>query len=134
VRLGEVLHEFADLAAVGICSNDAAGYPDDAPERLSEQARRAGWRFSYLVDTSQEVGRAFEAACTPDFFLYDADGRLACRGAFDASTPGNGIPVTGDLLSAAIRHVLAKESVPEPHRPSMGCSIKWRVGTGSNSA
>ena len=126
-RLGEVLHEFANLLAVGICSNDAGGYPDDAPERLTEQALRADWRFPYLVDTSQEVGRSFRAACTPDFFLYDAHGRLAYRGAFDASTPGNGIPVTGDLLSAAIRRVLAHEPVPEPHRPSMGCSIKWRA-------
>jgi len=126
-RLGEVLHEFADLPAVGICSNDTVGYPDDAPERLAEQTRRADWRFPYLVDTSQEVGRSFRAACTPDFFLYDADCRLAYRGAFDASTPGNRIPVTGDLLSAAIRQVLAHAPVPEPHRPSMGCSIKWRT-------
>ena len=126
-RLGEVLHEFADLPAVGICSNDAVGYPDDAPERLAEQARRADWRFPYLVDTTQEVGRLFGAACTPDFFLYDANGRLAYRGAFDVSTPGNRVPVTGDLLTAAIRHVLALEPVPEPHRPSMGCSIKWRA-------
>lgn len=126
-RLGEVLHQFADLQAVGICSNDAVGYPDDAPEKLSDQARRAGWRFPYLVDLTQEVGREFGAACTPDFFLYDADGRLAYRGAFDDSTPGNRVPVTGDLLAAAIRHALAREAVPEPHRPSMGCSIKWRA-------
>lgn len=126
-RLGEVLNEFADLPAVGICSNDAVGYPDDAPVRLAEQARRADWRFPYLVDTTQEVGRSFGAACTPDFFLYDADGRLTYRGAFDGSTPGNPAPVTGDLLAAAVRHALAHESVPEPHRPSMGCSIKWRA-------
>jgi peroxiredoxin len=125
-RLGEVLHEFADLPAVGICSNDAVGYPDDAPEWLAEQALRADWRFPYLVDTTQDVGRSFGAACTPDFFLYDAHCRLAYRGAFDGSTPGNSVPVTGDLLTAAIRHVLAQEPVPEPHRPSMGCSIKWR--------
>jgi thiol-disulfide isomerase/thioredoxin len=126
-RLGEVLEEYADLQVVGICSNDAVGYPDDAPEKLAEQARRAGWRFPYLVDVTQEVGRSFGAACTPDFFLYDAGGRLAYRGAFDDSTPGNRRPVTGDLLAAAIRHALADEAVPEPHRPSMGCSIKWRA-------
>ena len=125
-RLGEVVREHAGLRAVGICSNDPVGYPDDAPDRLAEQARRADWRFPYLVDTSQDVGRSFVAACTPDFFLYDAGGRLAYRGAFDTSTPGNGVPVTGDLLSAAIAHVLAHEPVPEPHRPSMGCSVKWR--------
>lgn len=86
----------------------------------------AGWTFPYLVDETQEVGRAFRAACTPDFFLYDASGRLAYRGAMDASTPGNGVPVTGELLDAAIRGVLRGQPVPEPHRPSMGCSIKWR--------
>jgi hypothetical protein len=79
------------------------------------------------VDADQTVGRAFAAACTPDFFLYDTQRRLAYRGAFDESTPGNGKPVTGALLSDAISHVLAGESVPEPHRPNMGCSIKWRV-------
>ncbi len=125
-RLGQVLHEFADLPAVGICCNDSDAYPDDAPERLAEQARRADWRFPYLVDRTQDVGRSFRAACTPDFFVYDAQGQLAYRGAFDASTPGNQVPVTGDLLTTAIRHLVAHEPVPEPHQPSMGCSIKWR--------
>lgn len=125
-RLGEVLHEYADLPSVAICANDTEAYPADAPERLAEQVERAGWHFPYLLDASQDVARAFRAACTPDLFLYDAAGRLAYRGAFDASTPGNGTPVTGDLLEAAIRHVLAHEPVPEPHRPSMGCAVKWR--------
>lgn len=124
--LGEILARQPDLAVVGICSNDTADYPDDARPGLAEQAARAGWVFPYLVDESQEVGRAFGAACTPDFFLYDAAGRLAYRGAMDASTPGNGVPVTGELLADAIARVLADEPVPEPHRPSMGCSIKWR--------
>lgn len=79
------------------------------------------------IDAAQEVGRAFRAACTPDFFLYDADLTLAYRGAFDESTPGNGKPVTGNDLRAAIESVLAGTPVPEPHRPSMGCSIKWRT-------
>jgi peroxiredoxin len=122
----ELLQRRPDLLVVGICTNDADAYPDDAPARLSEQAARAGWRFPYLVDESQEVGRTFGAACTPDFFLYDADGCLAYRGAMDGSTPGNGMPVTGDLLDEAIALVLAGKPVPEPHRPSMGCSIKWR--------
>jgi peroxiredoxin len=125
-RLAELLRRYPDLPAVGICSNDAAAYPDDAPAGLAEQATRAGWEFPYLVDESQEVGRTFGAACTPDFFLYDAEGRLAYRGAMDASTPGNNLPVTGELLDDAIRRVLAGHVVPEPHRPSMGCSIKWR--------
>jgi peroxiredoxin len=124
--LGRVLARYPDLSAVGICSNDAASYPDDAPPRLAEQAARAGWTFDYLVDDDQAVARAFQAACTPDFFLYDADRRLAYRGAFDTSTPGNGQPVTGALLEAAVQAVLAGRPVPEPHRPSMGCSIKWR--------
>lgn len=124
--LGRLVAEYPAVDVVGICTNDAAAYPDDAPEGLVGQARRAGWRFPYLVDAGQDVGRAFNAACTPDFFLYDADRRLAYRGAFDESTPGNGKPVTGELLRAAFGRVLAGEPVPEPHVPSMGCSIKWR--------
>jgi peroxiredoxin len=125
-RLGEVLAGYSDLAVVGVCTNDTQAYPDDLPEHLAEQAARAGWRFPYLVDEDQAVGRAYQAACTPDFFLYDAERRLAYRGAMDDSTPGNGRPVTGELLVDAIDRVLAGGGVPEPHRPSMGCSIKWR--------
>ncbi|HEU4543645.1 MAG TPA: thioredoxin family protein [Jiangellaceae bacterium] len=127
-NLGATLNEFDDtgLAVIGICCNDAAAYPDDSPDKLAEQAERAGWSFPYLVDVAQEVGRAYGAACTPDFFLYDAERRLAYRGAYDGSTPGNNVPLTGDLLRDAITRVLAGEPVPEPHKPSMGCSIKWR--------
>jgi peroxiredoxin len=125
-ELGSLVASRPEVAVVGICSNDTQAYPDDAAERLAEQAARAGWTFAYLVDAEQQVGREFGAACTPDFFLYDSDRRLAYRGAMDDSTPGNGVPVTGALLRAAIDHVLAGEAVPEPHRPSMGCSIKWR--------
>lgn len=126
--LGATVAEFTGrgLAAVAICANDAGGYPDDRPERLAEQAARAGFGFPYLVDESQQVGRDYQAACTPDFFLYDAERRLAYRGAFDESTPGNNKPVTGALLHAAIEHVLAGRQVPEPHRASIGCNIKWR--------
>ncbi|MGH8828861.1 MAG: thioredoxin family protein, partial [Jiangellaceae bacterium] len=125
--LGSTLAGFPELAVVGICTNDALAYPADAPQHLRGQAARAGWLFPYLVDEPQDVGRAFNAACTPDFFLYDAAGLLAYRGAFDESTPGNAVPVTGHLLSDAITKVLAGEPIPEPHRPSMGCSIKWRA-------
>jgi len=124
--LGELVAGYPDLAVVGVCTNDADAYPDDQPERLGEQAARAGWTFPYLIDDDQRVGREYQAACTPDFFLYDADRRLAYRGAFDESTPGNGKPVTGALLRAAIDRVIAGRPVPEPHLPSMGCSIKWR--------
>jgi peroxiredoxin len=127
-RLGALLDDYPALAAVGICSNDVAAYPTDDPEGLAEQVRRAGWRFPYLIDESQEVAKAYRAACTPDFFLYDSDRRLAYRGAFDDSTPGNNRPVTGELLRDAIERVLAGKPVPEPHRPSMGCSIKYRPG------
>jgi len=124
--LGRLLSGYPSLAVVGVCANDGEAYPDDRPERLADQARRASWAFPYLLDSDQTVARAYAAACTPDFFLYDAARRLAYRGAFDESTPGNGKPVTGALLGAAISQVLAGERVPEPHRPSMGCSIKWR--------
>ena len=126
--LGALTRRHPDLSVVGICTNDADGYPQDAPAKLAEQAARAGWNFRYLVDTTQDVGRAFGAACTPDFFLYDAAGLLAYRGAMDASSPGNDIAPSGDLLDAAITDVLAGRPAPEPHRPSMGCSIKWRDG------
>ena len=127
-KLGSVLAGLPDLAVVGVCSNDVEAYPDDSPPKLLEQAHRAAWNFPYLVDESQDVARAFGAACTPDFFLYDADRRLAYRGAFDESTPGNRKPVTGDLLAVAARRVLAGETVPAPQRASMGCSIKWKRG------
>ena len=124
---GELVGRYPTLAVVGICTNDAQAYPDDAPDALAEQARRAGWTFPYLVDADQQVGHAYQAACTPDFFLYDSQRRLAYRGALDGSTPGNGVPVTGELLGPAIELVLAGAPVPQPHRPSMGCSIKWRT-------
>lgn len=126
VALGETLSGFPELAVVGICTNDADAYPQDAADQLAAQAKRAGWHFPYLLDTGQDVGRAYRAACTPDFFLYDAQHALAYRGAFDESTPGNGKPLTGADLRAAIELVLAGEAVPEPHRASRGCSIKWR--------
>jgi peroxiredoxin len=125
-ELGRLIASYPSLSAVGICTNDTQSYPDDAPPHLAEQVARAGWTFPYLVDADQKVGRAYQAACTPDFFLYDAQRRLAYRGAMDESTPGNNVPVTGALLRDAIEKVLAGEAVPEPHRPSMGCSIKWR--------
>jgi peroxiredoxin len=114
------------VAVVGICPNDAASYPDDDRDGLAAQASRAGFVFPYLIDGAQAAARAYQAACTPDFFLFDQERRLAYRGAMDASTPGNDQPVTGDELDAAVTSVLAGNPVPEPHRPSMGCSIKWK--------
>lgn len=114
------------VAMAGICANDAQQYPDDDRDGLAAQAARAGFTFPYLIDESQEVARSYRAACTPDFFLFDRNRRLAYRGAFDASTPGNGKPVTGADLDDAISAVLAERDVPEPHRPAMGCGIKWK--------
>ncbi|GLZ77748.1 thioredoxin family protein [Actinorhabdospora filicis] len=125
-ELGRVFAEYADVPAVVICSNDAVAYPDDAPERLREQAGRAGWAPPYLIDESQDVARAYNAACTPDFFLYDAELKLAYRGALDDSSPKNGKPLDGVHLRRALDAVRAGEAVPEPHYPSMGCGIKWR--------
>ncbi len=121
-------HAATDLGIVAISPNDPEAYPEDAPESLAEEAREAGYRFPYLFDETQEVAKAYGAACTPDLFLYDADRRLVYRGQLDASRPGNGIPVTGEDLRAAIDAVLEGRPVPEDQRPSAGCSIKWRPG------
>lgn len=114
------------VAWAAICSNDVVAYPDDDLPGLADQAARAGWPFPYLVDRDQTVAREFGAVCTPDFFVYDINGRLGYRGAFDESSPGNGVPASGDLLRGALDLLLATKPVPEPHRPSMGCSIKWK--------
>ncbi len=118
----------AQVSVVAVSSNDIERYPDDAPPQLADQAERADWVFPYLVDAGQTVAKAYGAVCTPDFFVYGADRKLAYRGAFDASTPGNGEPVTGADLAKAIDLVAANQPVPEPHRPSMGCGIKWLPG------
>jgi len=116
------------LASVGICPNDVASHPDDGAEHLVAQAERAGFPFPYLVDEQQQVALAYRAACTPDFFLYDADRRLAYRGQFDGSRPNSGQAATGASLRAAADLVLAGRAVPEPHDASVGCSIKWKPG------
>jgi len=116
------------LGVVAISANDVVNYPEDAPERLVDQIKRAGFTFPYLYDESQEVARAYRAACTPDFFLYDAERRLAYRGQFDDSRPKSTIEVTGESMRAAVEAVLKGEAVSEPHHPSIGCSIKWRPG------
>jgi peroxiredoxin len=128
--LGATVAEYAErgVAAVAICSNDVDAHPTDGPAGLAEQARRAGFTFPYLVDAAQQVAKDFKAMCTPDLFVYDAQRRLAYRGAFDDSTPGNGRPVTGEHLRQALDHVLRGEPVPEPHQPSTGCSLKWKPG------
>jgi thiol-disulfide isomerase/thioredoxin len=117
------------LATVGIMSNDVSRYPDDAPARMAEEVERVGYDFPYLYDESQEVAKAYHAACTPDFFLFDGDRRLVYRGQFDGSRPSNEVPVTGEDLRAAADTVLAG-GVPDPdgQAPSVGCNIKWKPG------
>jgi peroxiredoxin len=126
-RLGR---DFAgsDLAIVAISANDPAAYPEDAPAGLAEDARDAGYVFPYLFDEMQEVAKAYTAACTPDFFLFDADRSLRYRGQLDASRPSNGLPVTGEDLRTAIDAVLSNGAVAEDQRASIGCGIKWRPG------
>jgi peroxiredoxin len=114
------------LAMVGINSNDVATYPEDSPAKMAEEVQRAGYVFPYLYDETQAVAKAYRAACTPDFFLYDRDRRLAYRGQFDDSRPSNGRPVTGADLRAAADAVLAGKPVPAEQRPSIGCNIKWK--------
>jgi peroxiredoxin len=115
------------LGLVAISSNDAVTHPADSPAGLKQQAETFGFVFPYLYDETQAVARAYKAACTPDFFLFDGNHRLVYRGQFDASRPGNGIPVTGKDLRAAIDLVLAGKPVPKEQRPSIGCNIKWKA-------
>lgn len=114
------------VVIVGIASNDATAYPDDAPDALARDAAERGYQFPYLYDESQAVAKAYHAACTPDFFLFDKDRRLAYRGQFDASRPRNDLPVTGADLRAALDAVLAGAPLPKPQYPSIGCNIKWK--------
>lgn len=126
--LGALGADYADrpISIVAISSNDADNYPDDNPAGLRSQAQRVGFRFPYLYDETQSVAHAYRAACTPDFFLFDAEMRLVYRGQFDASRPGNGIAITGQDLRAALDAVLAGQPVPPDQRASIGCNIKWK--------
>jgi hypothetical protein len=128
--LGRLAREFQSKGVkfVAINSNDASQYPEDAPARMPAFAREGGWDFPYLVDESQQVARAWHAACTPDFFVVDGLGRLAYAGQFDSSRPGNGTPVDGGDLRATLETLLAGRPVPSPQKPSLGCNIKWKSG------
>ena len=117
-----------DLAIVAISANDAANYPDDSPAKIAEEAKTFGYPFPYLHDESQTVAKAYRAACTPDFFLFDAGRKLVYRGQFDGSRPGNKLPVTGSDLRAAVDALLAGQPVPSAQQPSIGCNIKWKTG------
>jgi peroxiredoxin len=128
--LAKLGKDYADsgLGIIGISSNDPAHYPDDAPERLKEMARRLDFTFPFCFDETQEVAKAYKAACTPDFYLFDRERRLVYRGQLDDSRPGNNKPVTGRDLRAAIEAVLAGKPVDPNQKASIGCSIKWKPG------
>lgn len=116
------------LAIAAISSNDAEQYPADGPDAMAREKRESGYPFPYLYDESQAVAKAYKAACTPDFFLFDGDRRLFYRGQFDDSRPGNDKPVTGADLRAAFDAILAGKPAPGDQIPSIGCNIKWKPG------
>jgi peroxiredoxin len=115
-------------AIVGINSNDVANYPADSPEQMVHEAEDRGYTFPYLFDETQEVAKAYHAACTPDFFVFDRDRKLVYRGQFDSSRPDSGTPITGADLRAALDAVLAGQKPSEKQAPSIGCNIKWKPG------
>jgi peroxiredoxin len=133
-HLAAPLAQFADeymqknVAVVGINSNDVGNYPADSPEQMVHEAEDRGYTFPYLYDETQEVAKAYRAACTPDFFLFDRDQRLVYRGQFDSSRPDNGKPITGADLRSAVDTVLASKKPSDDQLPSIGCNIKWKPG------
>jgi peroxiredoxin len=116
------------LATVAIASNDVEQYPQDGPEGMREEVAEAGYTFPYLLDETQGVAKAYRAACTPDFFLFDEQRSLVYRGQFDSSRPRTDIPVTGSDLRAAVDAVLEGRAASAEQRPSIGCNIKWKPG------
>ena len=116
------------VAVVGINSNDTATHPADSPERMVAEAEERGYAFPYLFDETQAVAKAYRAACTPDFFLFDQDRKLVYRGQLDDSRPGNGVPVTGKDLRMALDAVLGGKKPADEQRASLGCNIKWKAG------
>ena len=116
------------LAVVAISSNDLEAYPQDGPEVMAREVEEFGYTFPYLFDETQSVTKAYKAACTPDFFLFDGARRLVYRGQFDGSRPGNDVPVTGADLGAAVEALLRGEPISSDQRPSIGCNIKWKAG------
>ena len=129
VELARIGKDYQDksVGIVVISSNDTTAYPEDAPESLREQAQQLGFNFPYLYDESQGVARAYTAACTPDLFLFDKERKLVYRGQLDDSRPGSNIPVTGKDLRNALDALLNDQPVDPNQKPSMGCSVKWKV-------
>jgi len=130
-QLNDLIREYQPkgLAAVAINSNDIENYPDDSPEKMITLSKKMGYCFPYLFDEDQSIAKAYKAACTPDFFLFDSNMKLAYRGQFDDSRPRNDAAITGADMRAAFDAVLSSESIPEANqKPSMGCNIKWQQG------
>ena len=125
VRLAKEYQELG-VSFVAISSNDVENYPDDSPEKMTALAAKEGYTFPYLYDETQEVARAYDAACTPDFYVFDKNARLVYRGQLDGSRPSSGIPLTGADLRAALDAVLVNRPVNPMQRPSAGCGIKWK--------
>ena len=132
IHLADHLSQFArdyhgsGLAIVAISSNDVSSHPQDSPEQMVHEAEQRGYIFPYLYDEDQAVAKAYRAACTPDFFLFDGNHQLVYRGQFDSSRPDSGIPVTGEDLRQAVDAMLAGQPVSEDQKPSLGCNIKWK--------
>jgi peroxiredoxin len=116
------------VAVVGINANDAQKYPDDSPAKMAQEVKSRGYTFPYLYDGTQEVAKAYRAACTPDFYVFDRQRKLVYRGQMDSSRPDSGMPVSGEDLRAALDAVLAGRPVPKDQKPSIGCNIKWKTG------
>lgn len=116
------------VASVGISSTDVVNFPADTPEKMVEEKHVAGYAFPYLYDEAQDVAKAYQAACTPEFYLFNRDRKLVYRGRFDESSPKNGKPVTGSDLKAAVDALLSQQAISSEQFPSIGCSIKWKPG------
>ena len=115
-----------NISFVAISSNDVINYPDDSPELMKKFAVNKNFSFPYLFDETQEVAKSFDAACTPDFFLYNNESKLVYRGQMDDSRPGNGIPVTGNDLKSALDNLIKNKEISADQKPSIGCNIKWK--------
>jgi len=127
-ELVRLANDFSDkgIGFVAISSNDAVNYPQDGPEKMKQHAAQNNYPFPYLYDESQEVARSFDAACTPDLYVFDSKLKLAYRGQLDDSRPGNGIPVTGEDLRNAIQNIINGDDLKGTQKPSIGCNIKWK--------
>lgn len=126
-EIGRVYQE-RGIAVVAICANDVSTHPEDGPEKMKLEAREAGYNFPYLYDESQSVAKSYQAACTPDFFLFDANHKLVYRGQLDDSRPGSAVPVSGKDLQGAMDALLIGKPIPKDQKPSLGCNIKWKKG------